>query len=150
MLQIYNTLTRKLEEFKPITPGKVGIYVCGMTVYDYSHIGHGRVFVVFDMITRYLRALGYDVKYVCNITDIDDKIIKRANENHEEYFALAKRFIQAMHEDKAALGVLPPDVEPKATEYIPQMIAMIQTLLAKGYAYIAANGDVYYQVNKFK
>lgn len=150
MLQIYNTLTRKKETFKPIKPGQVGMYVCGMTVYDYCHIGHGRMFVVFDVINRYLRFLDYKVNYVSNITDIDDKIIKRANENKEDYFKLTERFTKATQEDKKALGVLPPDEEPHATQYIPQIIQLIQMLLKKGYAYIAENGDVYYKVSQFK
>lgn len=150
MLQIYNTLTRQKEIFKPIKSGKVGFYNCGMTVYDYCHIGHGRMFVVFDMIKRYLLSQGYEVTHVCNITDIDDKIIKRANENNEDYFVVTERFIRALHEDQQALNLLPATHEPRATEYIPQMLAIIQTLLDKGYAYIASNGDVYYQVKQFK
>jgi len=149
MLKIYNNLTRQKETFTPITPGKVGMYVCGMTVYDYCHVGHARVMVVFDMVARYLRHSGYDVNYVRNITDIDDKIIKRANENNEPMAALTQRFIDAMHEDSAALGVLPPDHEPKATTSIDLMLNMIQTLIDKGYAYAASNGDVYYDVSKF-
>ena len=150
MLKIYNNLTRQKETFTPITPGKVGMYVCGMTVYDYCHVGHARVMVVFDMVARYLRHSGYDVNYVRNITDIDDKIIKRANENNEPMAALTQRFIDAMHEDSAALGVLPPDHEPKATTSIDLMLNMIQTLIDKGYAYAASNGDVYYDVSKFE
>jgi cysteinyl-tRNA synthetase len=150
MLKIYNNLTRQKETFTPITPGKVGMYVCGMTVYDYCHVGHARVMVVFDMVARYLRHSGYDVNYVRNITDIDDKIIKRANENGESMAALTQRFIDAMHEDSAALGVLPPDHEPKATTSIDLMLNMIQTLINKGYAYAASNGDVYYDVSKFE
>jgi len=149
MLQVFNNLTKQKEEFKPINPGKVGMYVCGMTVYDYCHIGHARVLVVFDMIARYLRASGYDVNYVRNITDIDDKIIKRANENSEPMAQLTERFIEAMHEDSAALGVLPPDQEPRATTSMELIINMIQTLVDKGYAYPASNGDVYYDVSKF-
>ena len=116
MLKIYNSLSRKKEDFKPIEPGKVRMYVCGMTVYDLCHVGHARVMVVFDMIARHLRNTGFDVTYVRNITDIDDKIIKRANENNESISALTERFIDAMNEDSNALGVLPPDLEPKATE----------------------------------
>ncbi len=149
MLKLYNTLARDKQEFVPIEPGKVRMYVCGMTVYDYCHLGHARVLVVFDMITRWLRASGYDVNYVRNITDIDDKIIKRANENGEPFTALTQRFIDAMHEDSAALGVLPPDHEPRATEYVGRMLAMIQTLIDNGHAYAAANGDVYYAVQTF-
>lgn len=150
MLQIYNTLTHKKELFHPLSPGKMRIYVCGMTVYDYCHIGHGRVLVAFDVMTRYLRAKGWEVTYVRNITDIDDKIIQRARDNQESCHALTERFIQAMYDDTAALGVLNPDHEPRATQYIPQMIVMVQTLLEKGYAYIADNGDVYYEVAHFE
>lgn len=150
MLQIYNTLTQRKENFKPLQPGKVGLYVCGMTVYDYCHIGHARVLVAFDMVTRYLRSRGFEVNYVCNVTDIDDKIIKRAQENNEPYTALTERMIHAMHEDIQKLGVLPPTTEPCATHYIPEMVALIQALLHKGYAYVAADGDVCYAVNKFE
>jgi cysteinyl-tRNA synthetase len=149
MLEIYNSLTRRKEPFVPIEAGRVRMYVCGMTVYDYCHLGHGRVMVVFDMVARYLRARGYAVSYIRNITDIDDKIIKRAAENGEPIDALTARFIQAMHEDAAALGVEPPDEEPRATVYIAHIIAMIQALMDRGYAYRAANGDVYYHVRKF-
>ncbi len=149
MLKIHNNLSRQKEVFVPITPGKVGLYVCGMTVYDYCHIGHARVLVVFDMVARYLRHSGYDVNYVRNITDIDDKIIKRANENGEPMGDLTQRFIDAMHQDSAALGVLPPDQEPKATTSMALIINMIQTLINKGYAYPASNGDVYYDISKF-
>lgn len=150
MIKVYNTLTKQKENLKPIHAKEIGMYVCGMTVYDYCHIGHARMFVAFDVIRRFLESQGYEVKYVSNITDIDDKIINRANENKEEYFALTERFIKATHEDKQALNVLPPTVEPRATDYIPQMIHMIQTLLEKDFAYIAENGDVYYRVNHFK
>ena len=149
MLQIFNSLTRQKEEFQPIEPGKVRMYVCGMTVYDYCHVGHARVMVVFDIVLRWLRAKGYDVTYVRNITDIDDKIIRRAQENGEDFHALTARFIQAMHEDLDALGILPPTQEPRATEAMVDMIAMIQTLLDKGYAYVGASGDVYYDVSHF-
>lgn len=149
MLTIYNTLTRQKEPFTPINPENVRMYVCGMTVYDYCHLGHARVMVVFDMIARWLRARGYPLTYVRNITDIDDKIIARAAENGESIGELTARFIQAMNEDAAALGVLRPDAEPKATENIPQMIAMIERLIAKGKAYAAENGDVYYAVREF-
>jgi len=148
-LQFYNSLTRQKEAFTPITPGKIGMYVCGMTVYDYCHIGHARVMVVFDTIARHLRASGYALKYVRNITDIDDKIIARANENGETIQQLTARFIAAMNEDSDALGVQRPDVEPKATEHIAQMIAMIEQLIANGKAYAADNGDVYYAVREF-
>ena len=149
-MKIYNTLTRKKEEFIPREPGKVGMYVCGMTVYDYCHIGHARVMVVFDTIARYFRHKGYDLTYVRNVTDIDDKIINRANENGEDFTALTERFIAAMHEDERALNVLPPDIEPKATQSIPGIIAMIAALIAKGLAYVGTNGDVFYSVSKFK
>ena len=150
MLKIYNTYTNQKEEFKPIEAGKVRMYVCGMTVYDICHLGHARVLVVFDMVTRYLKSQGYDVTYVRNITDIDDKIIKRANENGEDFNLLTNRFITAMHEDAEALGVLPPDEEPRATTSMDDIINMITTLQEKGYAYAAANGDVYYDVSKFE
>ena len=150
MLQIYNSLTRQKETFKPIHPHQVRMYVCGMTVYDYCHLGHARVMVVFDTVYRYLKASGYAVEYVRNITDIDDKIIKRAAENNEPIEVLTQRFIDAMHEDEEALNVLRPDAEPRATENVPEMLAMIQTLLDKGLAYQGKNGDVYYDVSKFE
>ena len=150
MLKIYNTLTRKKELFQPRVAGKVGMYVCGMTVYDYCHIGHARVMVVFDTVARYFRYLGYDLTYVRNITDIDDKIIQRAIENGEDFHALTERFITAMHEDEQALSVLPVDIEPRATQSIPDIIAMIETLITNGLAYVGSNGDVFYAVNKFK
>ena len=149
MLKIYNTLTRSKQEFIPRQPGQVGMYVCGMTVYDYCHIGHARVMVVFDTIARYLRHSGYQLTYVRNITDIDDKIIKRAHENQEPFSDLTARFIDAMHEDERALAVLPPDLEPRATQSIHDIIAMIETLLAKDYAYVGGNGDVFYAVSRF-
>ncbi|MGQ9685627.1 MAG: cysteine--tRNA ligase [Thiobacillaceae bacterium] len=149
MLTLYNSLTRAKEVFIPITPGQVRMYVCGMTVYDYCHLGHARVLVVFDMIARWLRASGYQVTYVRNITDIDDKIIKRAQENGEPYTALTERFIRAMHEDEQALNVLPPDREPRATEYVGKMLDMIQALIDRGHAYPADNGDVYYAVRSY-
>ena len=149
MLKIYNTLSKQKQEFVPITAGRVKLYVCGMTVYDYCHLGHARVLVAFDVITRYLQASGFQVTYVRNITDIDDKIIVRAQQQQEDYMSLTSRFIAAMHEDAYALNVLPPSHEPKATEFIGQMIQLIETLLVKGYAYIADNGDVYYKVNQF-
>ena len=149
MLMIFNTETRQKETFRPIHEGQIRMYVCGMTVYDYCYIGHARVLVSFDVITRYLRAQGYDVEYVRNITDIDDKIIKRANENGESIDVLTTRYIAAMDEDAAALGVIKPNKEPKATEFVPEIVSMVQTLVDKGLAYPAANGDVYYEVNKF-
>jgi cysteinyl-tRNA synthetase len=150
MLKIYNTLTRKKELFVPKISGKVGMYVCGMTVYDDCHIGHARVMIVFDTVARYLRYSGYQLTYVRNITDIDDKIIQRANENNEHFTVLTQRCIQAMHEDERALAVLRPDYEPKATEAIADIITLIEQLLQQGLAYIGLNGDVFYAVNKFK
>jgi len=150
MLKIYNTFTNRKEEFKPIDAGKVRMYVCGMTVYDLCHLGHARVLVVFDMVTRYLKYKDYDVTYIRNITDVDDKIIARANENGEDINELTNRFIKAMHEDAEELGVLPPDEEPRATTSMDDIINMIKTLEEKGYAYKADNGDVYYSVNKFE
>ncbi|RTQ98730.1 cysteine--tRNA ligase [Halomonas nitroreducens] len=149
-MQIYNTLTRRKETFTPIDPGKVRMYVCGMTVYDYCHLGHARVMVAFDVITRYLRARGFDVTYVRNITDIDDKILRRADENGETIEALTDRMIDAMHEDEGRLGVLRPDAEPRATQHVDEIVAMIQALIDKGYAYAADNGDVYYRVRRFE
>lgn len=149
MLKIYNSLSRQKEQFKPIEPGKVRMYVCGMTVYDYCHLGHARVMVVFDMVSRWLRASGYDVTYVRNITDIDDKIIRRAGENGESIRALTDRFIAAMHEDADALGVLRPDHEPRATEYVAPMQKLIGALMENGLAYKADNEDVCYAVRKF-
>jgi len=149
MLQIYNSRTRRKEELVPIQPGRVRMYVCGMTVYDLCHLGHARVMVVFDMVYRYLRARGYQVEYVRNITDIDDKIIDRANERGESCGALTERFIAAMHEDADALGILPPTQEPRATAHMEEILAMIRVLVDKGHAYVAANGDVYYAVASF-
>ena len=149
MLSVYNTLTRRKEVFEPINPQNVRMYVCGMTVYDYCHLGHARVMVVFDMVARWLRALGYPLTYVRNITDIDDKIIARAAERGISIGELTEFFIEAMNQDAAALGVIPPDVEPKATAHVAQMIAMIERIIANGKAYAAANGDVYYAVREF-
>ncbi|HEX5393915.1 MAG TPA: cysteine--tRNA ligase [Rhodocyclaceae bacterium] len=149
MLKLYNTLDREKQEFVPLEPGKVRMYVCGMTVYDYCHLGHARVMVVFDMVARWLRASGLDVTYVRNITDIDDKIIKRAAENGESIRALTDRFIAAMHEDADALGVLRPNHEPRATEYVPQMVELIGKLEHKGLAYHADSQDVCYSVHSF-
>ncbi|MDO6461170.1 cysteine--tRNA ligase [Granulosicoccaceae sp. 1_MG-2023] len=150
MIQIYNTLSRKKEVFEPMTPGQVRLYVCGMTVYDYCHIGHARVMVVFDVVCRYLRYRGYDVTYVRNITDIDDKIINRAIDNGESIGKLTERFIAAMHEDAAALKTLPPDSEPRATDNIDAITAMVSELIKRGHAYAADNGDVYFAVNSFE
>lgn len=148
-LQLYNTLTRKKDHFKPLKPGKIDLYVCGITVYDYCHIGHARVLVAFDAITRYLRSQGWDVNYVRNITDIDDKILRRADENKELYTELTERMIDAMHEDERALGVLPPNLEPRATGHMDDILDMVQTLVDNHYAYRADNGDVYYRVKRF-
>ena len=149
MLTIYNSLTNRKEPFTPIVPGEVRMYVCGMTVYDYCHIGHARVLVVFDVVYRFLKHLGFEVTYVRNITDIDDKIINRANEIGEDFSELTQRFINAMHEDADALGVQRPDREPKATDHIKAIISMIDGLLEKGIAYQAENGDVYFSVTEF-
>jgi cysteinyl-tRNA synthetase len=149
MLKIYNTLTRDKQTFIPIQANKVRMYVCGMTVYDLCHIGHARVMVVFDMVSRWFRASDYDVTYVRNITDVDDKIIQRANENKESIGELTQRFIDAMDEDADSLGVIRPDLEPRATNHINNMITMISTLMEKGHAYLAENGDVFYAVRSF-
>lgn len=148
-LSIYNTLSKTKDAFTPLVGNQVRMYVCGMTVYDFCHIGHARVMVAFDVVTRWLRHRGYDVTYVRNITDIDDKIIRRAQENGEPFEALVERMIAAMHEDEARLNVLRPDIEPRATQHIDGMFSMIQTLIDKGYAYAPGNGDVYYRVGKF-
>ena len=149
MLHIHNSLTKQKELFTSIVPGKVKLYVCGMTVYDFCHVGHARVMVVFDVVTRYLKASGYEVNYIRNITDIDDKIIARANEKNETIQELTERFISEMHKDADALGAERPDAEPKATESISEMLVMIETLISKGLAYTAGNGDVYYDVSEF-
>ena len=149
MLKIYNSLAGNKQVFRPIQPGKVRMYVCGMTVYDYCHLGHARVMVVFDMVARYFRAAGFEVTYVRNITDIDDKIIQRANENGETIQALTCRFIEAMEQDAAALGVQSPEQQPRATEHINQMLSMIRQLLENKYAYVATNGDVLFDVSAF-
>jgi cysteinyl-tRNA synthetase len=149
MLKIHNTLSGEKEEFKPLRANEVRMYVCGMTNYDYIHVGHARMLVAFDLVQRYLRSLGYKVTYVRNVTDIDDKIIERAAANGENWADLARRFTVAMHEDCATLGLQVPDLEPRATEFIAPIIAMIQTLIDKGFAYAADNGDVMYSVRKF-
>lgn len=149
MLKIYNSLTRKKEEFKPIEAGKVGMYVCGVTIYDLCHIGHGRTFVSFDVVSRYLRYLGYDLNFVRNITDIDDKIIKRAAENGEPCEVLTERLIAEMHADFDALNMARPNVEPRATEYIQEIIDLVQKLIERGFAYVADNGDVMFEVSKY-
>jgi cysteinyl-tRNA synthetase len=146
MLKIFNTLTRQKEEFKPIHAGEVGMYVCGITVYDLCHIGHGRTFVAFDVVARYLRFLGFRLKYVRNITDIDDKIIKRANENGESFVSLVDRMVKEMHADFDALNILRPDSEPRATQHIHEIIEIVERLIQRGHAYVADNGDVMFSV----
>lgn len=150
MLQIYNNLTRQKEPFKPMVEGKVSMYVCGVTTYDLCHIGHARTYAAFDVINRYLKFSGYDVTYVRNITDIDDKIINRANENGEEFSELTERFIQEMYQDFDAIGLQRPDIEPRATRTMDEIIEMTQTLIDKGAAYATDNGDVYFHVPAFK
>lgn len=150
MLRIHNSISQCKEVFEPIEPGKIRMYICGITVYDYSHIGHARTFVAFDVIARYLRFSDYSLTLVRNITDIDDKIIKRANENNESFTELAERFTKIMHEDFASLGIKRADKEPKATESIPEIIDIIQVLIKKGFAYQGENGDVYYHVPQFE
>ena len=149
MIVVYDTMTQRKQELKPIEPGKLRIYVCGITVYDYCHLGHARMLVAFDLVVRYLRARGFDVTYVRNITDIDDKILNRAKENNELFSDVTDRFIKAMHEDERALAILPPDQEPRATGHIDQIVAMIETLIEKDFAYKASNGDVYFAVTRF-
>ncbi|MFQ3175158.1 MAG: cysteinyl-tRNA synthetase [Psychromonas sp.] len=150
MLKIYNSLTRQKELFKPLIPSKVGMYVCGITIYDYCHIGHGRTFVAFDTVARYLRFSGYSLNYIRNITDVDDKIIKRAAENNESCEQLTARFTEAMHQDFDALFMLRPDIEPRVTDHMPEVIDMINKLIAKGHAYVAENDDVLFAVDSFK
>jgi len=150
MLQIFNTLTRKKESFVPLVPGKVSMYVCGITIYDFCHVGHARTYVAFDVMNRYLRFSGYDVTYVRNITDVDDKIIKRANENGESCDALTARYTVAMHDDFNALGLMPADIEPRVTTHMAEIIELIETLVAKGYAYTASDGDVLFDVSKYE
>ncbi|WP_434524008.1 cysteine--tRNA ligase [Photorhabdus asymbiotica] len=146
MLKIFNTLSRQKEEFKPIHPGIVGMYVCGITIYDLCHIGHGRTFVAFDVVARYLRYLGYDLTYVRNVTDVDDKIIKRAAENHESCDDLTSRMLAEMYKDFDALNILRPDLEPRATRHIPEIIELTESLIKRGHAYVADNGDVMFSV----
>ena len=150
MLQIYNTLTRQKSAFTPIEPGKVGLYVCGITVYDLSHMGHARTYLSFDVMVRYMRYLGYDVKYVRNITDVDDKIIQRAIVNNESTETLTNRTVALMHEDFAALNLLEPDIEPRVTTHMPEIIDVIERLVAKGHAYVAGSGDVLFDVSTFE
>jgi cysteinyl-tRNA synthetase len=150
MLRIYNTLTRQKEEFKPLVAGKVGMYVCGITVYDLLHMGHGRTYVSFDVMQRYFRFSGYDVTYVRNITDVDDKIIKRALENNETCDELTARTTGMMHEDFDSLNMLPADIEPRVTTHMPEIIDVIERLIAKGHAYVAKNGDVMFEVSTYE
>lgn len=149
MLKVFNTLSREKETFQPLVPGKVSLYVCGITIYDLMHIGHARTYVAFDVINRYLRHKGFDVTYVRNITDVDDKIIKRANENGESCEALTERFATLMREDFAALNTLPPDIEPKVTTHMDDIVDMVSTLIERGHAYEAGNGDVLFNVKSF-
>jgi cysteinyl-tRNA synthetase len=149
VIRIHNSLTGAKETLVPIAPGELRMYVCGLTVYDFVHIGHARMLTVFDVVSRYLRHAGYRLTYVRNITDIDDKIIRRAAEKGEPIEAFTARFIAAMHEDCARLGILPPDAEPRATQYVPQIIAMVQQLIARDFAYVASDGDVMYAVARF-
>lgn len=148
-LTVFNTLTRKKQSFEPIKPGHVGIYVCGVTTYDYCHIGHARTYVAFDIVVRYLRKLGYDVKYVRNITDLDDKIIKRAAEKGEDFHQVTERFIGEMHKDFDALNLVRPDIEPRVTGHMDEIIQMIESLIENGNAYEAGNGDVLFDVSTF-
>jgi cysteinyl-tRNA synthetase len=148
-LTVFNTLTRKKQSFEPIKPGHVGIYVCGVTTYDYCHIGHARTYVAFDIVVRYLRKLGYDVKYVRNITDLDDKIIKRAAEKGEDFHQVTERFIGEMHKDFDALNLVRPDIEPRVTSHMDEIIQMIESLIENGNAYEAGNGDVLFDVSTF-
>ena len=148
-MQIYNTMTRKKEELVPLVPGKIGMYACGPTVYNYFHIGNARPFIVFDTLRRYLEYLGYDVTFVQNFTDIDDKMIKRANEEGISVKELGDRFIQEYYRDADALGIKRATVNPRATEHIREIIQLVQTLIDKGHAYVADNGDVYYSVRSF-
>ncbi len=150
MLKIYNTIARQKQEFVPVVPNKVNIYVCGVTVYDYCHIGHARTYLFFDAVIRYLIFLGYEVNFVRNITDVDDKILNKAKQNNESLDVITKKFIQAMHDDFAALNLLKPNIEPKATEFVGEMINLIGTLLSNKYAYLGDNGDVFYSVSQFK
>ena len=150
MITLFNSLTNKKEAFHPITPGEVKMYVCGMTVYDFCHLGHARVLIVFDLITRWFKASGYNVTYVRNITDIDDKIIQRAKEQSISIEELTQKYIEEMNKDAKALGVINPDLEPKATESIEDMIDMIKNLIEKGFAYVGENNDVFYSVSSFE
>jgi len=150
MLQIYNTLSRQKEVFTPIVEGKVGLYVCGITIYDFLHIGHARTYVAFDIIARYLKYLGYDVTHVRNITDVDDKIIKRAQENNETCDSLTSRMTKEMYQDFDDLNILRPDIAPTVTGHMPEIITLIERLIERGHAYVASNGDVFFEVKTFK
>ncbi|HEV7716006.1 MAG TPA: class I tRNA ligase family protein, partial [Steroidobacteraceae bacterium] len=150
MIRIHNSMTGEKETLEPIKPGHIGMYVCGITVYDYIHVGHARMLTVFDVVQRYLRHRDYQVTYVRNITDIDDKIIRRAAENGETFEALSERFIKAMDEDCAALGLQKPDIEPRATQHVSHIIAMIEKLIEREHAYVATDGDVMYSVASFE
>jgi cysteinyl-tRNA synthetase len=150
MIRIHNSLSGHKQTLTPIVPGQVRMYVCGITVYDHVHVGHARMFVVFDMVRRYLQRRGFEVTLVQNITDIDDKIIRRAAENGEPVAALVERFIRAMHEDRERLGIVAPDHEPRATQYVPEIVFLVERLIERGYAYVASNGDVMYSVAKFE
>ncbi|MCJ8322216.1 MAG: cysteine--tRNA ligase [Colwellia sp.] len=150
MLQIYNTLSRKKEVFKPITEGKVGLYVCGITIYDYLHIGHARTYVAFDIVARYLKYLGYQVTHVRNITDVDDKIIKRAQENNETCESLTSRMTQEMYRDFDDLNIMRPDIDPTVTGHMPEIIDLIERLIERGHAYVSSSGDVLFEVKTFK
>src|SRR5689334_15412120 len=146
---IHDTLTGKKREFVPLEPGKVRFYACGPTVYDHAHVGHARSYTIWDVVVRHLRARGYEVKYVRNFTDVDDKIIKRANERGEDPVSLADRFARSFEEDMAALGNGPPDASPRVSGHLPEIVAMVEELVRRGFAYAAANGDVYYRVRRF-
>lgn len=148
-MQLYNTMTRKKEPFVPNHPGKVSLYACGITAYDYSHIGHARSSVAFDVMVRYMRYTGLDVTFVRNFTDVDDKIINRANQEHRSSEEVATEYMAAFHEDMDILGIARPDIEPRATQYIPEMLALTETLIAKGKAYATPSGDVYFRVRSF-
>ena len=148
-VRIFDTLANDKVELRPIRPGKVGIYACGPTVYDHAHLGHARCYVVWDVVVRHLRARGLEVRYVRNFTDVDDKIIRRANERGEDPVALAARYAASFHEDMDAIGCLRPDVEPRVSGHVPQIVALIERLVARGFAYAPGNGDVYYAVRRF-
>jgi cysteinyl-tRNA synthetase len=149
MLKLFNSLTRQKETFTPLTPGQVKLYVCGVTTYDFCHIGHARTYVAFDVVVRYLRYMGYEVTFVRNITDVDDKIIQRAAQNNESIDALTSRFVAHMHEDFAALNLTEPDIEPRVTTHMPEIIDLIKTLVDKQHAYVSDDGDVLFDVSSY-